>query len=557
MRVAVTGGSGFVGSHVVEHLLAAGHMALVLDTRPPHRPDLAFRRVDIADVDGLERAMRGCDAVFHLAAVSDVNTAFADPVAAVAANVTGTTNVWEAARRNDVGRAVLASTVWVYGAADGEEPLDEAAPFGLARTGHIYTATKLAGELVAHSYQALYGQPFTILRYGIPYGPRMRDDLVIARFVRMALAGDRITVDGDGTQARYYVHVADLAAAHVLALGDAAENHVFNLEGDEPVSVRRIVESLDRIVPGHLEVEYRPARAGDYSARRVANDKARLLLGWEPTTGFEEGLRRYVEWFEVEEAAAGAAVATASGDASEDETPAVARAVAGRPARDRSRDRSRWWQRVAAAGVALAVIYGGLTFGVATAVAHGVGVAHPPRWTNTNKVYLGVRLGSAELDDPALREVLARARPTVIVDAAVAQRRQDAMARLRAAGVEVANGGWGGRRSTNLVIEGRADIVRARRTIRAAAGTCCEEFVPARRLNAFDLATARMSHERVVVPARVLEPSATVMLLKLKRGQIYEFDTRYDPTGAVNTLQGFLDALARAGLVAAPLSELH
>src|SRR5438093_5621804 len=172
MRIVVTGGCGFIGSHVVDRLVEAGHDVVVVDLRPPHRPDVAHHRVDIADLPGLVGATRGAEVVFHLAAVADVNDATAAPVETTEANIVGTAKVWEACRINGVRRAVLASTVWVYnGAPHGDTVLDEEEPFLLAGVGHLYTSSKLSAELVAHSYRTLYGQEFTILRYGIPYGP--------------------------------------------------------------------------------------------------------------------------------------------------------------------------------------------------------------------------------------------------------------------------------------------------------------------------------------------------------------------------------------------------
>ncbi|HZP28003.1 MAG TPA: NAD-dependent epimerase/dehydratase family protein [Acidimicrobiia bacterium] len=305
MRVAVTGGAGFIGSHVVDQLLEAGHDVVVVDMLPPHR-DVEARAVDVLDLDGLQQATADCDAVFHLAAVSNVKDVERDPARAVAVNVVGTTNVWEAARRNELRRAVLASTVWVYGAAVGQRGLDERTPMVVDSIGHTYTATKLAAEMVVHSMHDLYGQPFTILRYGIPYGPRMRSDLVIARFVDNALAGRPITIEGSGLQYRNYVYVEDLARAHVLALSDAGENEVFNLEGPEPVSVRRIAEAVQLALDHRVRIVHGPARAGDFTGREVSAERARTRLGWEPRVGFEDGLRRYIEWLvdETGEAAA-------------------------------------------------------------------------------------------------------------------------------------------------------------------------------------------------------------------------------------------------------------
>ena len=297
MRVAVTGGSGFIGSHVVDHLLDAGNDVVVIDTRPPHRDDAAYAEGDVLDLAALDRATAGCDAVFHLAAVSDVNEAYADPVATMEANVVGTARVCEAARRNEVGRTILASTVWVYAAAAGDGPVDEDTPLAPAGSGHVYTASKIAAELVISSFGELYGLPYTILRYGIPYGPRMREELVIPRFLRSARSGGRITIHGDGLQYRNYVYVEDLAAAHLLALGEAASMQVFNLEGPERVSVRRIAEvARDLIDPG-AEIEFVDSRPGDYAGREVSAAKAARLLGWTPRTTFEEGMRRYVQWW--------------------------------------------------------------------------------------------------------------------------------------------------------------------------------------------------------------------------------------------------------------------
>ena len=312
MRIAVTGGAGFIGSHVVDRLARDGHTIVVVDTRRPHRPDVEHHDVDILDDAGLLRATKGCDVVFHLAAVSDVNEAVADPVRTTELNVLGTTKVWEAARQNGVRRVVLASTVWVYSSASGSGVVTEDAPFDLSRADHVYTSSKLSSELVAHNYLALYGQEFTILRYGIPYGPRMRGALVIPRFVGMALRDETITIDGDGSQFRNYIYIDDLVEAHALVLADEAANQVFNLEGPEPVSVRHLVDCISDVTGRTVDTVSRPARAGDFAGRVVSSQKARNDLGWAPAVSFDEGLRRYVDWYRTEMGPPAAATAPAA-----------------------------------------------------------------------------------------------------------------------------------------------------------------------------------------------------------------------------------------------------
>ncbi len=296
MRIAVTGGCGFIGSHVVDHLIRAGHDVAVLDVgRRWLNPAAEYRHADIFDESALAATMTGADAAFHLAGAADVNEVAADPVHAVRLNVEGTTRVLAASSRAGVGRFVLASTVWVYGAAVGRGELAEDAPVDLRSPGHVYVATKLAAELIVHSYREMYGQHFTILRYGIPYGPRMRDALVVARFVRAALAGEPITIAGTGEQQRNYVYVEDLADAHLRALSPAASDQTLAIEGGTPVSVREIADtvcSLVRPVP----VRHEAARPADYQGVSISTRLAKELLDWSPVTSFPAGVRLYLDW---------------------------------------------------------------------------------------------------------------------------------------------------------------------------------------------------------------------------------------------------------------------
>jgi len=295
MRVAITGGSGFIGSHVVDALLGAGHSVRVLDNRPPIQTEAEWYPVDVMDRPALVEAVRGSGAVFHLAAMADVNDIFASPVESVALNTVGTANVLEAARLADAGRVILASTVWVY-AATTKQIVDEDTAFEPATNRHIYVSTKIAAELLCRDYATLYGRPYTVLRYGIPYGPRMRDSVVAAAFFKRAFRGEALRIDGDGLQERFFVYVEDLAKAHVLALEPVAENKTYNLDGDEPVSIRAIAERVRELV-GDVTVEFGPSRPGDLKARVVSTDRAREELGWIPRVSFQEGMRRTLAWY--------------------------------------------------------------------------------------------------------------------------------------------------------------------------------------------------------------------------------------------------------------------
>jgi UDP-glucose 4-epimerase len=298
MRVGVTGASGFIGSHVVDALVGAGHEVAVIDLRAPHRPDVEHREASILDSAAMNDAAAGLDALFHLAAVADVNDVVADPAAAIELNVTGTVRALEAARKNGVKRFLLASTVWFYSTIppmDGDT-VDETALVDPAAVRHVYTTSKVAAEMLCHDYWNMHKLPFTVLRYGIPYGPRMRFSLVIPVFVRKALRGEALTLSGDGSQHRKFVYVEDLAGAHVLALSDAAQNQTYNLDGAEKISILRIAETVLRLTGADRPIEFMPARAGDYAGKDVVSEKAARELGWVPQIDFDEGMKRTVPW---------------------------------------------------------------------------------------------------------------------------------------------------------------------------------------------------------------------------------------------------------------------
>ena len=296
MRVLVTGGAGFIGSHVVDRLLAHGHEPRIFDlARSTHHAGDVVESVigDVLDPDAASAAVRGCDAIVHLAAIADVNVVVANPVRAGLVNVHGTQVVLEAAREERVQRFVFGSTIWVYGNARSDEPIREDAP--LSFPSHPYTATKIAAEMYCHSYEDVFGLPATILRFGIPFGPRSREAAVVAAFVARARAGKALNVTGDGRQRRQFVYVEDLADGIVAALAPVAAGRVYNLVGEESVSVLQIAETVRDLV-ADVPIVHTAERRADVRIGHVAGDRAADEIGWCATTGFDAGVRRYLEW---------------------------------------------------------------------------------------------------------------------------------------------------------------------------------------------------------------------------------------------------------------------
>lgn len=294
MRALVTGGSGFIGSHVVDKLRDHGVLVRVFDmVMPTFRSDIEFYQGSLLDLDALRMALFGVDVVYHLAAVADVKDVYDDPYYAESINVRGTINVLEAVRRGRKPRVIYGSTTWVYSAAS-ETQVDERTP--LHAPLHFYTATKISSEYYCQSYSHLYGLPVTILRYGIPYGPRARDGAVVPIFVQKALRGEPLTLAGDGSQFRKFIYVEDLAEANVLAMKPVAVNKIYNLDGAERITIRQIAETVQKLV-GDVRIETIPERPGDFSGKEVSSELARTELGWAPKVDFTEGVRRYIEWY--------------------------------------------------------------------------------------------------------------------------------------------------------------------------------------------------------------------------------------------------------------------
>jgi UDP-glucose 4-epimerase len=295
MRVLVTGGGGFVGSHVVDRLRADGVTPRIFDlsVSAHHSPsEVETFTGSITDPANLDLAMRDCDAVVHLAAVADVGHVHADPALAEEINTRGTRNVLEAACRAEVGRVVYGSTTWVYSDCE-EEVVDEETPIPAPR--HLYTATKLAGENYCAGYAELFDLESTVLRFGIPYGPRARSAGVVARFTDLALEGSALTIAGDGSQTRSFVYVEDLAAGIVAGLLPEAAGRTYNLSGNEIVSILEIAERVQENTEG-CEIVHTPARPGDFPGKVISSRRALDELGWSAETSFAEGVRRYVEW---------------------------------------------------------------------------------------------------------------------------------------------------------------------------------------------------------------------------------------------------------------------
>ena len=304
----VTGGAGFIGSHVVESLLADGHRVRVLDNfSTGNRANLDFARGnrrlevlrgDLRNLETVARAVRGVSVVFHQAAMRSVPRSVADPLGANDHNVNGTLHVLEAARRAGVRRVVYASSSSVYGdnpelPKREEQTLTPISP---------YAVSKAANEMYATVWTRLYGVETVGLRYFNVFGPRQDPAseyaAVIPRFILWGLRGEPLEVHGDGQQSRDFTYIDNVVDANVLAArAPAASGEAFNVGCGERVSLLDIIGRLEKLLGRALPRRHTPSRAGDVPHTLADIGKAKRLMDYTPLVDFDEGLRRTVDFF--------------------------------------------------------------------------------------------------------------------------------------------------------------------------------------------------------------------------------------------------------------------
>jgi UDP-glucose 4-epimerase len=286
-RILVTGGSGFIGRHVVADLAAAGASVRVVDLKPHPDPDVDVLLGDIADRDVLDAALEGgFDGIVHLAAVTSVLRSLEQPELTFRTNVAATAELLEAGRAAGVGALVFTSTNAVVGPMQGPAISEADVPRPLTP----YGATKAAGEMLMAAYTASYGVRCAALRLTNVYGPGMQaKDSIVARLMRAIRLEQTFEIYGDGEQVRDYVHAADVTAALRLGLTDESWSGPIVIGSGRSLSVLDVIDAVRRVTGAHLDVRHGPARLGEMPAVIVDNSRARAA-GWSPQFTFEDGL---------------------------------------------------------------------------------------------------------------------------------------------------------------------------------------------------------------------------------------------------------------------------
>jgi UDP-glucuronate 4-epimerase len=310
MRVLVTGGAGFIGSHLVEKLIATGHNVAIMDDFNDYydprikrenvaafSKDVAIHQVDLRDDGAVRNAFRGqkFDAVVHLAARAGVRPSINHPQLYYDTNVAGTLHLLESARMTGVERFVLASSSSVYG-------VSKTVPFSedlhLTQTISPYAATKVAAEFLSSTYSHLYQMRTVALRYFTVYGPRQRPDLAIHQFTRRIHGGKPIDQFGDGTTRRDYTYIDDIIQGTMAALTyEGSMFEIFNLGESETIQLKDLIAAIESALGQKAKINRLPDQPGDVPLTCADISKARKLLGYNPKTPFSQGLPRFVDWF--------------------------------------------------------------------------------------------------------------------------------------------------------------------------------------------------------------------------------------------------------------------
>ena len=310
MRILVTGGAGFIGSHLVEKLLSLGHDVAILDDfNDFYDPqikrqniaavakDVAIHRLDLRDSGAVRNLFHRekFEAIAHLAARAGVRPSIQNPQLYYDTNVDGTLHLLDAARVTGVERFIFASSSSVYGNS-------KTVPFSedrqLIQTLSPYGATKIAGEFLCSTYSHLYGMRVVALRYFTVYGPRQRPDLAIHQFTRRIHAGKPIDQFGDGTTRRDYTYIDDIIQGTIAALKyDGPMFDIFNLGENETIQLRDLIAGIENALGEKAKINRLPEQPGDMPVTYADISKARELLGYNPSTRLSDGLPRFIEWF--------------------------------------------------------------------------------------------------------------------------------------------------------------------------------------------------------------------------------------------------------------------
>lgn len=297
MKVLITGGSGFIGSHVVDVLLNDNHEALIYDLEEPRYNQLCrYVKGDVNDLEELTKASKGFDFIYHMAAEANVNRFFEKPLYSNYNTSNSALSVLECARINNIGRVLLSSTEWIYGSVEGDESeqITEETPYA-QNPDHLYTSSKIAAEMFCKNYKTLYDVNYTIMRYGIPFGERARPETVTPIFINKILNNEEITIHGTGSQTRQFIYVKDLAEGNVSCMQQTGENGIFNINGREIIRVIDIVTTLEEIIGKKAKVKFIEDRKGNYKGRFISSEKAEKILGWKPKYTYREAMEKYIK----------------------------------------------------------------------------------------------------------------------------------------------------------------------------------------------------------------------------------------------------------------------
>lgn len=311
-NILVTGGAGFIGSHLVDRLLADANRVTAVDNFNDFydpaikranvaahlkRENFELVEADITDSRAINDlfARASFDCVAHLAARAGVRPSLADPLSYEETNVRGTLVLLEAARRNDVPRFIFGSSSSVYG-VNSKVPFSE--DDAIANPISPYAVTKIAGEAACHAYNHLYGLRVVCLRFFTVYGARQRPDLAIHKFARLISKGEPVPIFGDGTTRRDYTYIDDIVSGVLAAMRyDQSQFEIINLGESQTVELRRLVELLESALGKRAIIDRQAEQPGDVPLTYADISKARRLLGYDPQTDIETGIELFVEWF--------------------------------------------------------------------------------------------------------------------------------------------------------------------------------------------------------------------------------------------------------------------